>query len=189
MSREALIVWLAFLVLAAGSAVVMKAYLLYKATQSRLAASSQEANSPERIVADDILLDSSSRIVLALAATGIGLLFIYLVVHAPPPPNLDGTYDITQSTMILLLLLTTISMVEALQGVRGVVTLHRLNAAIEVLRRPPEACQVTTFEGCPYISPERLAEIQADARVKIEAIVDQAQGIADDLEQLSPEGK
>lgn len=185
MSREALIVWLGFVFVTAFVAVFLQGYLLYRAIGPRRAVSGARFNSPERIVADDILLSSSLLIILALAATGIGTLFIYLTLQAPPPPNLDRTYDLSQGVIILLLLLTTISLVVVMLGISGVVNLHRLTASLGGLRQPPEACKATTFEGCPYISPERQQQL-VEIRAKAEAIEGTAHEITIGIEQLEP---
>lgn len=162
-TRDVLVLLVGFVLLSGLAAVGMKGYLLYKAIRARQATTGLPLDSPERMVADDLLLDNAGRIILALVTTGFGAVFTYAVLTAPDPPNGSDTYDINQASIILLVLLMLLGVVELLQGVRGLVSMQRLNAAIRELRRPPDVCMATTFEGCPYVSPERLLEIRAKA--------------------------
>jgi hypothetical protein len=181
LTREFLLLLVGFVLLSGLTAVAMKAYLLYRAVLARRAASDLPINSPERLVADDILLDNSGRIILAMVTSGLGAVFVYAVLNAPPPPNANGTYDINQGSIVLLILLTILAVVEVLQGVRGVVNLQRLVHAMEELRAPPESCLITTFEGCPFVTPERLLEIRATVRklvAEVEEITEESEGRA-----------
>jgi hypothetical protein len=174
-TRELLLLLVGFVLLSGLTAVVMKAYLLYRAALARRAAVDLPVNSPERLVADDILLDNSGRIILAMVTSGLGAVFVYAVLNAPASTKADNTYDINQASVALLVLLTILAVVEVLQGVRGVVNLQRLVHAMEELRTPPESCTTTTYEGCPFVTPERLLELRATVRklvAEVEEITD-----------------
>lgn len=156
------------------AAILMKLYLLVQAVRARRVAIDRGVNAPERLVADDTLIDNSFRLILALTVTGLGVLFVMAVFNAPPPAN--DTYDLSTAAIALLALLGMLALVEVMQGIRGIVNLQRLYSAVAQLREPPEACTDTTFEKCPFITPERLLKIRADARA-----------LAADVEEITEE--
>lgn len=162
MTRELLLLFMGGTTLGGAVAVCMKLYLLYTAFRARRRTLDRSPNTPERLVADDMLLDNSGRLVLALSVTGLGVIFVYGVLNSPPP--LTGTYDLSTAGIALLALLGVLALVEMLQGVRGMVNLQRINRALALLSKPPEVCELTTFAECPFATPERLLKIRGMTR-------------------------
>lgn len=151
---------MSYVVLAGLTALTMKTYLMYMAIRSRGIAAETAPGAPERLVAADVLINNALGIVMALAVAGLGGVFLYAVFTSDPP---DGRYELTQGTILLLILLITLGSIEMIRGVWGILSLKLITDAVALLRQAPEQCAETTFAGCPYISPERVLTLQAQA--------------------------
>jgi hypothetical protein len=172
MTREMLMLITGYVLVCGLIASAMKVHLLARSIRTRMVTDPTAANLPERIVADDRMLEYTGRILLTSAVAGLGAVFFFAVLNSPRPPNADGTYDLNQSTLLLIGFLLLMGTVEILQGVRAEVNGARLDHAMTEAFEPPEACRTTTYEGCPWITPERLLELRAIAHKLVDKVDD-----------------
>jgi hypothetical protein len=147
------------------AAVALKGFLLWRAWLNREDAKGAPPTAPERIVADSEVLDGFGRVLFALLLVGLGLVWVMSVSNIPRPEP-GALLRVSSVTLALAALIFTMSTVLVLQGVRGLVYYRKLRDSIW---RRRDACASTTFEGCPYITPERLLEVRAKAIALVES--------------------
>jgi hypothetical protein len=150
---------LAAVVLGSGlSATAFKCILLIQALRSWRGASDTPPGGPDRIVAQGELFGAIGGLVGALLILALGVIWVLIVVSAPPPSGTDPPVSLVG--IALAAILVALAVLTSLQGLIALVYGSKLHNAMATQR---SLCSDSTFPGCPYVTPERLETVRQQA--------------------------
>jgi hypothetical protein len=168
MTREEFFLLGLFMALTPVASIAVHAFLVRHAAKARALVANRPPNSPEHIMANDALTSSVFWLVVTLASLGVGVIFVVALVTSPIAPGVRAPVGVLAWALIAILM--TVSLVALFAGLVAWVNLRRLDHAMFQMRTN---CTETTFEGCPFITEERLTTLREKAAavtIEIETI-------------------